>query len=670
MKSKLRLLETRGAADNTDLIDTLLQMEKEQHAELEKINAELAPLTKAMHKRELAQEIEDRTAEVRDLTNRANSLAQNIHLTREALSKLQAEYGDPEAMEAAMKKAAEIEQAGTEVEKANTELKAVASTYMAGPEKRLQQHNKALESLQHVLPEKQLKAAKEVYQRLVQIYFIRNTNTGRSLRLAELKESIPAKKEEVAQSKTILEAALKAIEEGNDEIREYELQQQILQGNIDASVCPVCGQTLTMDSLLKALHVNSVEEGLAKLQEAIIDVKRRINTAEVESKSSLPARVKEAEAALETAERELYTLEASSKKDGEEIVKLTDDMAQYLPDSKIANPYDFTESEIAVRMHDIDTGLKIYETFLPQLIPAEEIEEVRKSAQEMQAKITQLTKFIEENEDKAQAAADAREKVLLYSRKLGEHRQLSTREEELVKEANEVIKAVEEKTTLLEEKTAQLFVALQDLDYPHEASALAAFKHVSDQYVAVNTKLHLVSDQLVDTKAKLEAALAARAKVQRITKTASDLSTIAAMLSREGLPAAFMQEVFSQLTGLVQHFLSQMDANFTVRVNETQPCSFLFSNMQGYEMPQESLSGGQAVRLALSMLLAAQRLILPEVGLLILDEPTSHVDAEGVESMKILFQNLATVLQNAGMQLIVVDHNPALQAGFVKSIVL
>jgi DNA repair exonuclease SbcCD ATPase subunit len=74
------------------------------------------------------------------------------------------------------------------------------------------------------------------------------------------------------------------------------------------------------------------------------------------------------------------------------------------------------------------------------------------------------------------------------------------------------------------------------------------------------------------------------------------------------------------------------------------------------------LSGGQKVRLSIAFLVAVQRLIIPEVGLLILDEPSTHLDSAGVESLRELLMSLSTLLQNTNSQVWVVDHNPALQA--------
>lgn len=199
---------------------------------------------------------------------------------------------------------------------------------------------------------------------------------------------------------------------------------------------------------------------------------------------------------------------------------------------------------------------------------------------------------------------------------------------------------------------------------------------LTEEEIAVNKAVAL-SEALKAEVGNLEADLKVlqdrQDKNKKILQTKEELQEIRKLISREGLPALYMQNVFLQLTGKIQEFLSYMGANFTVKVDESQPCSFLFvpdEGAPGDGFPQELLSGGQAVRLALALLLASQQIILPEVGLLVLDEPTSHVDAAGVESMRELFMNLAPVLDNSDMQLIIVDHNETLQTGFDKTIKL
>ena len=152
-----------------------------------------------------------------------------------------------------------------------------------------------------------------------------------------------------------------------------------------------------------------------------------------------------------------------------------------------------------------------------------------------------------------------------------------------------------------------------------------------------------------------------------------DLNTAKSMIMRTGVPLAFMNEVFNKLVGIVQETLTRMGSNFNVIPDPERACSFLFvrtDNSSKFEMQQEQLSGGQAIRLALALLLACQQLILPDIGLLVLDEPSSHIDSEGVEQMRDLFISLRSVLQNTHMQLIIVDHNEKLTTSFETTIVL
>lgn len=178
---------------------------------------------------------------------------------------------------------------------------------------------------------------------------------------------------------------------------------------------------------------------------------------------------------------------------------------------------------------------------------------------------------------------------------------------------------------------------------------------------------------IVENQEKLEQLIEVQRTNAKIAQVQQELRDLKDILARDGLPMSYMQSVFYKIKDRVQQILQQIGANFQVDVDTTQPCTFTFYRTDSdheYMMAQEMLSGGQAVRLALALLLACQQLILPDVGLLVLDEPTSHVDQAGVESMRALFQEMSSLLANSGMQLIVVDHNEELQAGFVKTTVL
>lgn len=156
------------------------------------------------------------------------------------------------------------------------------------------------------------------------------------------------------------------------------------------------------------------------------------------------------------------------------------------------------------------------------------------------------------------------------------------------------------------------------------------------------------------------------ANYQRV-ELINNLELIQGIIGKNGVAMRYMQTLFSRLAERVQDLLYKMDANFTVSVDPEHPVTFLFTRTDddsGFVMSQEQLSGGQAIRLSLALLIACQQLILPEVGLLVLDEPSSHIDVEGVISMRNMFANLSQHLATADMQIIIVDHNPDMMAAF------
>lgn len=172
---------------------------------------------------------------------------------------------------------------------------------------------------------------------------------------------------------------------------------------------------------------------------------------------------------------------------------------------------------------------------------------------------------------------------------------------------------------------------------------------------------------------ELASLLEMKRKNEKRVKLIHDLQQVRDVVGKNGAPRDYCDHVFNQITDVVQELLVQMGANFTVEPDESRAMTYNFvrtDNDEGYSMGQERLSGGQAIRLALSLLIACQQMVLPEVGLLVLDEPSSHVDAEGVINMRDMLLSLHQILESADMQLILVDHNEVLNAAFGKTVQL
>jgi DNA repair exonuclease SbcCD ATPase subunit len=135
----------------------------------------------------------------------------------------------------------------------------------------------------------------------------------------------------------------------------------------------------------------------------------------------------------------------------------------------------------------------------------------------------------------------------------------------------------------------------------------------------------------------------------------------------------YVQHKFDDLVALTQENLEIMDANFAIIPHPEKPVSLQFYRIDEpgqVVFEHDKLSGGQKVRLSIAFLLAVQQLIIPELGFLVLDEPSTHLDDEARENLKDLLLNLNQQLQATDTQIIVCDHARELEPAFVKTIKL
>lgn len=68
--------------------------------------------------------------------------------------------------------------------------------------------------------------------------------------------------------------------------------------------------------------------------------------------------------------------------------------------------------------------------------------------------------------------------------------------------------------------------------------------------------------------------------------------------------------------------------------------------------------------LGIAFLLAVQQLIIPELGILVLDEPSLHLHPSSAEHLRDLLSNYGQMLTKTESQILVCDHNPILFNGF------
>ena len=160
---------------------------------------------------------------------------------------------------------------------------------------------------------------------------------------------------------------------------------------------------------------------------------------------------------------------------------------------------------------------------------------------------------------------------------------------------------------------------------------------------------------------------------QTVIDLLADLRRLRDLLSDDGLPLAYVKHRFDQLTAFTQEGLTKMNANFYVGADAERPLEFTFHRLDESDsvtMPMNKLSGGQRVRLCISFLMALQKCLIKDVGLLVLDEPLVHTDEAGIDQIVQFLSDMRSELKNAEHQIWVVDHNPKIGSALDKKLQL
>jgi DNA repair exonuclease SbcCD ATPase subunit len=186
-------------------------------------------------------------------------------------------------------------------------------------------------------------------------------------------------------------------------------------------------------------------------------------------------------------------------------------------------------------------------------------------------------------------------------------------------------------------------------------------------------KLEQAMTSLHDATARLLEFEQRRQKDERTLEITKDLDSLADIFARKGLPREYVNMKFIKLMDATQDHLDILNADFTITCDEEDPLSFKFQRHDGVEhveLPMSKLSGGQRVRLCTAFLLACQKELVSDVGLMTFDEPSTHLDNEGVGNLQTLFEKLQALFKESEYQIWISDHHPDLEKSFNKTLKL
>lgn len=165
---------------------------------------------------------------------------------------------------------------------------------------------------------------------------------------------------------------------------------------------------------------------------------------------------------------------------------------------------------------------------------------------------------------------------------------------------------------------------------------------------------------------ELELRIAEQGNRRRLLE---DLTRLRDAFRPAGVTMDYLDYKFGQIAEVAADYLAESKADFMVAASPDAPLSYEFIRLKPGEkwLTQSRLSGGQRIRLAVATLRAIHSLIMPNVGLIVLDEPTTHLDTEAKLAMADMLRRIGA---EGTLQMIVCDHDPLLIDAFDSQIVL
>lgn len=206
------------------------------------------------------------------------------------------------------------------------------------------------------------------------------------------------------------------------------------------------------------------------------------------------------------------------------------------------------------------------------------------------------------------------------------------------------------------------------LTHTEVLAAAESLRLKQDEYHQATGKLSAAREALKVANSKvIEIELRIAEQGER-RKLADDLARLRDTFKPSGVATEYLDYKFGQVAQLASEYLAESGADFMVCASADVPLAYDFMRLDRPSevwMPQSRMSGGQRVRLAVATLRAIHALIMPNVGLMVLDEPTTHLDDDAVRSMAEMLRGIG---DEGSLQMIVCDHNPVLIDAFSDTI--
>lgn len=440
-----------------------------------------------------------------------------------------------------------------------------------------------------------------------------------------------------------------------------QLQQELAGSACDDASCVLCGSASPNTTFLDSTIAKLTPEVEALRTQSAETTKLRMGLAA--SYNELSRTLASATTTLQAKEKELagHVEFLATRQETEEGI--TAELARLVEIHGHWAAADMEIRRLNIAIANIEARIRSQVT-----LPEEDLETVVASRQETHARLMAEAAALNEELRTCPidaAALDARLKVLLD-------------EGHKLRDARVALESARAWLKRTEDDLYTATIAAQN--FPPEAYR-AGSVFTPELASAVSSKLQAMQSEYDRRKGLLEASRESMtreqgnlinlevkiAEQQQRLALADRLTRLRDAFRPTGIVTKYLDYKFSHVATVAADYLAESHADFTTIPSTSEPLAFDFMRLTPGEtwLSQSRLSGGQRVRLAVATLRAIHSIVMPNVGLMVLDEPTTHLDTEAKTSMAEMLRRIGS---EGGLQMIVCDHDPILIDAFSSTI--
>ncbi len=444
------------------------------------------------------------------------------------------------------------------------------------------------------------------------------------------KEAKEKKLQELQEQKGKLENAKTRLEqEKGSIISRIDNLKQALRMLGEADTCPVCKTRLTPE------HRDKVK---LEMQEEIKSLNERLKQIEGELKivlKQLSAVEDEISMVLGIDVERIEKLQEEIRKKKKELAKNHKQL------QKLITKLDELEGDVKLKISEINSKIKEIEEILDGLAekmggtpgnPEEELKDLRKKKEEYDRlkpiadKYEEFLKKLEEKQKELEGLERKKEEIEKEINELGYDEGYHKKLEE---EYKKILKEHEHTKAVLDEKKRSLEKKLEEL------------KKLKKEIQELEKKLDRLTRRLNKVKGFI-----------------NDLIRIRGSYHKDGVQRLLRKKITPLLSELATEYIESFNMDITdIYLSENFDISVTKGSV---EVPISLLSGGEKVAVGLALRLAIAKALSRRLSVVIMDEPTTHLDEE---RRKDLVNILGRFFKNEGAipQIIIVTHHQELE---------